>query len=189
MQTLYYSKETVYYSDDKRHAMFNGVKYSKNKKGYYCATLKSNSHNPNIGKLHRAVWSYHKGDIPMWYDIHHKDGNKENNNIDNLICIEHSRHQKHHIEVMLSEVTRDCLCINCNNPFIPNEPSQIYCSARCGNQYRHKQKMVYYNRVCTHCGKPFTTNRIDRTYCCNMCGQAERTKSYRKRKREALKSN
>jgi hypothetical protein len=36
---------------------------------------------------HRAVWRAHYGDIPTGYVVHHKDGNKTNNDISNLECI------------------------------------------------------------------------------------------------------
>ena len=34
--------------------------------------------------LHRAVWEFYNGKIPIGYVIHHKDGNPENNDIENL---------------------------------------------------------------------------------------------------------
>ncbi len=37
--------------------------------------------------LHRAVWEYHHGPIPVNYDIHHKDGDTLNNMLDNLECL------------------------------------------------------------------------------------------------------
>jgi len=37
------------------------------------------------GKMaHRIVWEKENGAIPDGYFIHHKDGNKQNNNINNL---------------------------------------------------------------------------------------------------------
>ena len=41
---------------------------------------------------------------------------------------------------------------------------------------------------CPHCKKEFVTTNEKQVYCKDMCGQAERTKAYRKRKREALKN-
>ena len=37
-------------------------------------------------RLHRAVWEYFHGPIPKGYHIHHMDGNRANNNIENLAC-------------------------------------------------------------------------------------------------------
>jgi hypothetical protein len=41
---------------------------------------------------HHKVWIKVYGDIPKGYVIHHTDGNKENNNIDNLECMLKKEH-------------------------------------------------------------------------------------------------
>lgn len=39
-------------------------------------------------KYYRSVWEeYHKQKIPDGYQIHHIDGNHQNNSIENLICV------------------------------------------------------------------------------------------------------
>ncbi len=55
---------------------------------YYC----SNNKKP----LHRFVYEQANGEIPDGYIIHHKDGNKKNNRIDNLEMITPSRHKALH---------------------------------------------------------------------------------------------
>jgi len=47
-------------------------------------------------KEHRLIYETHYGKIPQGYDIHHIDGNKLNNNIDNLEMIEHGKHTRLH---------------------------------------------------------------------------------------------
>jgi len=46
--------------------------------------------------IHRLVWQYHNGPILDGFDIHHKDENKHNNNIDNLELIEKRKHKSSH---------------------------------------------------------------------------------------------
>lgn len=46
--------------------------------------------------LHRDVWKFYNGEIPKGHHIHHKDGNKSNNHINNLECISSSDHSKLH---------------------------------------------------------------------------------------------
>lgn len=41
---------------------------------------------------HRYVWEKTKGPIPSGYEIHHIDGNRQNNNINNLECVAESEH-------------------------------------------------------------------------------------------------
>lgn len=67
---------------------FNGYWYRPNIRGYM--------YNNTNGVLHRKVWECYNGPIPEGYDIHHKDGDKSNNNIDNLELLSHSEHAKHH---------------------------------------------------------------------------------------------
>ena len=47
-------------------------------------------------RVHRLVYEYFIGNIPKGYHIHHIDGNKQNNCIDNLECISPSDHNKKH---------------------------------------------------------------------------------------------
>ena len=46
--------------------------------------------------MHRYVWECNHGPIPDGMHVHHKDGDKTNNNIDNLELLAASVHSKHH---------------------------------------------------------------------------------------------
>ena len=76
--------------------VLDGVKYTKDSTtGYY---LGSRSH-PTTGKrerLHRAVWMKHYGVIPKGYEIHHKDEDKDNNDINNLEALKMVDHKSIH---------------------------------------------------------------------------------------------
>lgn len=67
---------------------FNGDFYTRNHFGYCRKTYGDRKH------LHRAVWEKHNGAIEPNFDIHHKDGNKENNDISNLEKILKSEHTR-----------------------------------------------------------------------------------------------
>ena len=71
---------------------FDGRKYRKGPTGYY--------HAENWGSgpttLHRAIWEKEKGEIPAGHHIHHKDGDKGNNDISNLELISASDHARMH---------------------------------------------------------------------------------------------
>jgi hypothetical protein len=72
------------------HRIYFGRKFYKNPQGYWvcCSCRKP--------WAHRWVWMIEVGEIPKGFDIHHKDGNKDNNDISNLELITRSEHQKKH---------------------------------------------------------------------------------------------
>jgi hypothetical protein len=55
-----------------------------------------------MGVRYREIWEKTHGEIPIdefgrTYDIHHIDGNRNNNNIENLICLSIEDHYKLHL--------------------------------------------------------------------------------------------
>lgn len=52
--------------------------------------------NTTIGE-HRIVMEKHLGrKLEKWEDVHHKDGNRKNNSIDNLELLSHKEHSRKH---------------------------------------------------------------------------------------------
>lgn len=48
---------------------------------------------------YRKIWEeHHNVKIPNGYEIHHKDGNRKNNNIDNLVCVSIEEHLEIHMK-------------------------------------------------------------------------------------------
>lgn len=66
--------------------VFDNKKFTRRNNGYYGMTYGSRE------LMHRYVWRKHNGTIPKGYDIHHKDGNRENNDIRNLEIMSKSEH-------------------------------------------------------------------------------------------------
>lgn len=67
---------------------FNGNKYTVNHNGYYRKTY------GNRELMHRDVWEFYNEPIPKGWDIHHKDENKANNDINNLECLPKAEHTR-----------------------------------------------------------------------------------------------
>lgn len=91
-------------------------------------------------KLHQYIWMCaNKADIPKGFDIHHIDGNKLNNNINNLELVEHNVHTLNHNK------EKKIIFISENNPFYgkhhTEETKRKISEANKGNQYKSKQVM------------------------------------------------
>ncbi len=48
-------------------------------------------------KSYRKIWIENCGEIPDGYDIHHIDGDRNNNDISNLLALPSELHRKYHI--------------------------------------------------------------------------------------------
>ena len=98
-QQLNVTRQCVFKAFKKRGFMLRGVNYQP--KQVYdgkAFTLRNNGYfSLTTGKrtlMHRYVWEKEKGAIPDNYDIHHLNGIKSDNRIENLECLSKSEHTK-----------------------------------------------------------------------------------------------
>ena len=110
--------------------------------GYDCFVDKDHplAYPTGMVYLHRHTASIKSG---RWLNsnehVHHIDGNKKNNDLDNLEIISNSDHTKlHHEDRMNStygegnwDYKKEVNCLNCKSRFKQNSPDQIYCSKKC----------------------------------------------------------
>lgn len=81
---------TIQYLESGDLAIFDNLSFRRDKKtGYF---LNAKTHK----RLHVYVWEYHKGKIPPGYEVHHKDFDKNNNDISNLQLLTKSEHTRLH---------------------------------------------------------------------------------------------
>lgn len=84
----------VVYSEDMKEALYCGVIFKLIDGGYYRCFQRNHARGY---LLHRFIYEVETGKkIPKKYNVHHKDENKANNNIENLECILASIHTKIH---------------------------------------------------------------------------------------------
>jgi hypothetical protein len=98
-QQLNVTRQCVFKAFKKRGFMLRGVNYQPKQvydgktftlrnTGYFSLTT------GNRTLMHRYVWEKEKGEIPYNYDIHHLNGIKSDNRIENLECLSKSEHTK-----------------------------------------------------------------------------------------------
>ena len=71
----------------------DGLKFTIRYDGYYYCTT-----NDTLS-LHKYNWIKKNGEIPEGYQLHHKDHNKLNNELENLQLVTVSEHTKLHCEI------------------------------------------------------------------------------------------
>jgi len=66
-----------------------------NQKGYACVTINEDGKD-RAYLLHRLVWQQTHGPVPDGHELHHKDHNKANWRLDNLMAVDRKAHQELH---------------------------------------------------------------------------------------------
>lgn len=126
--------------------------------------------------FHRVVWEHFKGPIPKNHVIHHKDGNKLNNSIDNLECLTQAEHSRLH-RLQESEILSKRMSKN-------SEKIHAWLKTEIGKNFlSNKAKKGYANRPlvsfsCEECGVDFSTKHVMHTkFCSDRCVSRARRKS------------
>ena len=151
---------------DDTHQRFNGVTYTKNKGGHYSQGA----------AIHRDVWAYYNGEIPVSYVIHHDNDDKSDNSPANLKCVTKSEHQKiHYPNKQLSRrppIVKK-ICAFCGKEFEGERNSAYrFCSKQCAQKFRYHTKTDHETRACQVCGKPISVARWSRTkFCSTKCAE------------------
>lgn len=125
--------------------------------------------------MHRYVWKFYNGEIPDGYDIHHKDGNRYNNDISNLECIESVEHKKLHGEC-LTEEEREWRRVNFQTKARPKAIE--WHKSEEGREWHRKQALfrkdnrTEHVNICAQCGKEFINfANKGKKFCSGACQQ------------------
>lgn len=137
-------------------------------------------------RLHRMVWESIHGPVPDGYHVHHKDGNRANNQPDNLELLEGSEHLSLHMqEESRRENGRRAIRIAI-------EAAKEWHHSEAGHEWHVQHgKDVFVDRpyktyVCPICGKEFQSRAAQGAiYCHANC----RAKAVRRRQREKQLAN
>ncbi len=129
---------------------------------------------------HRWVWENHNGPIPDNMDVHHIDGNKANNELENLMILSRSDHRKEHWQdenlrvVALKQLDSvrpiEWLQSNEGRKTVSEKGKQIW--------KERKEKII----ICEECGVEKAFKRWAR-FCCKACYMKWRWKNVLKKSR------
>ena len=147
--------------DSPKYIEYDGLRFCRDEKtGYYL--------NSTIRKrLHRYVWEKEVGAIPKGYHVHHIDGNKANNAIENLSIMTARGHQRlHGQEIERKEIHRKIVETKARPAAIAWHKSE---AGRKWHSELHKgMKPPRYEKRCEVCGKLFQATK-QQLFCSKAC--------------------
>ena len=149
--------------------IFNGLPYWKC--GFYFQ---------RFGKrLHRAVWEFHNGEIPSGFAVHHIDGDRANNQIDNLALMPMADHAAHHMDDPgRRELSKEAIKR-------ARAKAVEWHGSEEGKNWHKRQYELYgaklhkpFAGVCVQCGKHYETLDVgNNMFCSKSCKTAHRKAS------------
>lgn len=159
------------------YAYVDEYKFRRDKlTGYYLSTR-------NIGssrkRLHVYMWEKHNGETPKGYEIHHKDENKDNNEIENLMCMTRKEHMRWHAENISEEQLKKAR----ENLEIAREKASEWHKSEEGRKWHRSQSHRRFNHdarfdlTCTVCGNNYTSPKRWSTFCSRNCASKHRKDS------------
>lgn len=150
---------------------FNGERFYKC--GYY--------YQHRGKRLHVAVWEYHNGKVLKRYHVHHIDGNRDNNQIENLFLLPASIHASFHQH---EEKQREYQLRHIEDMRVlasewhKSDAGREWHSEHAKQTWQSAEPVSY---ICTQCGKEFQTlhhyGKEENHFCSNNCKSAFRRKS------------
>ena len=152
---------------------FNGLHFTRDETtGYYLnSTIKK--------RMHRYVWEFYNGEIPAGYEIHHKDHNPANNDIENLELMTAQNHRKYHAKIQGIKNVESGHLEN-----IRGMAKEWHASAKGlewhRKHYEQTKDKLHAKRkfICDFCGKEFEAEDTgSNRFCSNKCKSAWRRNS------------
>lgn len=156
-----------------KHQYFDGHTFTRDEHtGYYLDTK-----GKPRKRMHIYVWEYYNDKIPKGYNVHHRDGNKANNDISNLQLVKVHEHRMIHAK-QLTEEEREWRRQNLAKNARP-KASEWHKSDE-GIEWHRKQYQKTKDalhqtqeKACVVCGKTFIGIRQQK-YCSNACKSTDR---------------
>lgn len=131
--------------------------------------------NTRMLRLHREKLRLHLGltnEQMQGLDVHHIDGNKDNNELSNLQLLKKTTHAKSHADKqIINKIIK--VCEQCGKEYESSSNiahRQRFCSNKCKAKWRRDNGMNNTIRICKNCGKEFICDNTSRKiFCTRNC--------------------
>ena len=148
-----------------------------------------NGHYEATIRLHREIWEAERGPIPAGSHVHHINGDKADNRLENLELLTHAAHAAHHAAENLPphkelaaanalaairrnhalRMGRALRCIQCGGEYRSGSKHPTrFCSSACIEAAR-SGAFGQSARQCARCGESYTATRRVQLYCTKRC--------------------
>jgi len=149
--------------ENEKHVIFEGNKYRWDGRYYFpCKGTKAGK------RLHVAVWEHFNGLMPKGCEIHHRDHDRRNNDIENLECLTIAEHRKHHASDKPTK--RKLEHLEKIRPkaadWHRSSEGRKWHSEHAARQIKSRDP---HTRTCQACNKEFLTKSFKAKYCSNNC--------------------
>jgi len=132
-----------------KHIWYDGMEWGLNTRGYYRRMI-----NYRYIQLHQYIYEKYNGPVPKGLVIHHKDHNKTNNDINNLIVITPTEHSHiHHLNHKHTEESKKKISKKLKGKIFSLETREKIRQSKIGKrlingrmQYPSNQQQ-FYNRI------------------------------------------
>lgn len=178
---------------------YRGKKYCRYPDSPYPANhyFRPSKNDGSRKALHQAIWEDANGPVPDGFELHHRDGNKGNNTLENIQLV-----PKHHVRIYHRDnikkameaakawhaspeglawhsehaqqmgfghsSVRHLVCEHCGQEFETTKVHMArFCSNACKSAWRRAARLDDETKQCTVCGAEFISNRYDKTKTCS----------------------
>lgn len=145
----------------------DGMEFTQSSRVYYY-------NSANRIYLHRYIWEKEHGSIPRGFEIHHIDGDAENNDLSNLTLLTADEHKAHHANLITDE-RREFLKRNMEEKARPAaiEWHKSESGREWHKEHYEEMKHLLHKKgtfVCESCGCSYeTTDTKANRFCSNAC--------------------
>ena len=125
-------------------------------------------------RLHREVWQHHNGPIPKGFHVHHRDGDRTNNDISNLELLRAGEHMRHHASDPV-HLPRQRAHIERIRPLAAawhSSPEGLEWHSQHSARVQANLKPVH-PWTCCVCGKSGMSKKPNRRFCSGACYQKD----------------